>query len=148
MRTDELDLAIRSCNVPLKAGITITEIAKKMTDHELRVVKHIPEKCVKEIREAVHRTEGKAILVLDRMPKSCKECGFLQVNQDTYDDMCFIEQLIKISKKKRPEYCPLRKLPERETEMTDADDLGKDYVGGTKDGWNACLEEIDPSENL
>ena len=37
-----------------------------------------------------------------------------------------------------------RELPERETEMTDEDDLGRDYVRGTTDGWNACLDAIDP----
>ena len=90
----------------------------------------------------------KAILVLDHMPKSCKECGFLQINQDTYDEMCFLMQTIKIPQNERSERCLLRELPERETEMTDADDLGNDYVRGTMDGWNACLEEIDPSKNL
>ena len=25
-----------------------------------------------------------------------------------------------------------------------ADDLGRDYVRGTMDGWNACLDAIDP----
>lgn len=89
----------------------------------------------------------KAMLVLDRMPKSCKECEFLQINQDTYDEMCFLMQTIKIPKHERSERCPLREMPERETEMTDADDLGKDYVRGTMDGWNACLEEIDPLKN-
>lgn len=27
-------------------------------------------------------------------------------------------------------------------DMPDADDLGAEYVMGTRDGWNACLEEI------
>ena len=29
-----------------------------------------------------------------------------------------------------------------QTEMIDAEDLGRDYVRGTMDGWNACLDEI------
>lgn len=45
--------------------------------------------------------------------------------------------------KKRHDKCPLQELPKREKEMTDADDLGKDYVRGTMDGCNACLDEIE-----
>ena len=44
--------------------------------------------------------------------------------------------------KKRHDKCPLQELPERETEMIDAEDLGRDYVRGTMNGWNACLDEI------
>lgn len=42
----------------------------------------------------------------------------------------------------RPDWCPLRELPEKATDMPDADDLGVDYVRGAMDGWNNCLDEI------
>lgn len=58
-----------------------------------------------------------------------------------------VTDAINSAEKNKPDWCPLRELPERETEMTDEDDLGKEYVRGTMDGWNACLEEIYPSKN-
>lgn len=93
---------------------------------------------------------AKAVLVMD-MPESCSKCKFLYEFQGI--KKCQLMNVLNngasmLSQntftKKRHDKCPLRELPERETEMTDADDLGRDYVRGTMDGWNACLEEIDP----
>ena len=84
--------------------------------------------------------------------KSCKEdvfsgngLNFLGEKNyivTTMDCICLITG-DKVELNTKPDSCPLRKLPERETEMTDADDLGRDYVRGTMDGWNACLDEIE-----
>lgn len=91
---------------------------------------------------------SKAVLVID-MPKSCSKCKFLYEFQGI--KKCQLMNVLnngasKLSQstftEKRHDKCPLKELPERETEMTDADDLGKDYVRGTMDGWNACLDEI------
>lgn len=90
----------------------------------------------------------KAVLVMD-MPESCSKCKFLYEFQGI--KKCQLMNVLNngasmLSQntftKKRHDKCPLRELPERETEMTDADDLGRDYVRGTMDGWNACLDEI------
>lgn len=85
---------------------------------------------------------SKAVLIID-MPECCADCqladddpsGLYCVPADEYYDG-------KESTEDRASFCPLRELPERETEMTDADDLGNDYVRGTMDGWNNCLDTI------
>ncbi len=89
---------------------------------------------------------AKAVLVMD-MPESCFGCNFCHINcSDVEEDSCQaleVARLVDSDTYEKPDWCPLRELPERETEMTDADDLGRDYVRGTMDGWNACLEAID-----
>ena len=91
---------------------------------------------------------AKAVLVMD-MPESCSECKFLYEFQGI--KKCQLMNVLNggasmLSQNtftlKRHEKCPLRELPERETDMPDADDLGAEYVRGTVDGWNACLEKI------
>lgn len=88
---------------------------------------------------------AKAVLVMD-MPESCFGCKFCHINcSDGEEDSCQaleVARLVDSDTYEKPDWCPLRELPERETEMTDADDLGKDYVRGTMYGWNACLDEI------
>ncbi len=88
---------------------------------------------------------AKAVLVMDDMPECCADCAcsYFERSSKELNLICGAtgEDANNVGK---PDWCPLRELPERETEMTDADDLGRDYVRGTMDGWNACLEEIDP----
>lgn len=91
---------------------------------------------------------AKAILIMD-MPESCSKCKFLYEFQGIKKCQLmnvFNNGASRLSQNtftvKRHDKCPLRKMPERETYMPDADDLGKDYVRGTMDGWNACLDEI------
>lgn len=93
---------------------------------------------------------AKAVLVMN-MPESCFGCNFCHINCSDGDE--YSCQALEVARPvdsntyEKPEWCPLRELPERETEMIDAEDLGRDYVRGTMDGWNACLEEIDTSKN-
>ena len=84
---------------------------------------------------------AKAVLVMD-MPESCSKCKFLyefqgikkcQLMNVLNNGASMLSQNTFI--KKRHDKCPLRELPEREKEMTDADALGKDYVRGTMDGF-------------
>ena len=86
---------------------------------------------------------AKAVLVMD-MPKCCADCAcsYFERSSKELNLICGAtgEDANNVGK---PDWCPLRELPERETEMIDADDLGRDYVRGTMDGWNACLEEIE-----
>ena len=91
---------------------------------------------------------AKAILVMD-MPESCSMCKFQYEFQGV--KKCQLMNVLnggesRLSQNtytlKRHEKCPLRELPERETGMPDADDLGAEYVMGTRDGWNAYLEKI------
>ena len=88
---------------------------------------------------------AKAVLVMDDVPECCADCAcsYFERSSKELNLICGAtgEDANNVGK---PDWCPLRELPEREAEMTDADDLGRDYVRGTMDGWNACLEEIDP----
>lgn len=83
---------------------------------------------------------AKAVLVMD-MPESCWECPCMK---ELYEySICEVKtNVCDEYEHNRPDWCPLRELPERATELTDADDLGVEYVRGTMDGWNACLDEI------
>lgn len=86
---------------------------------------------------------AKAVLVMD-MPECCADCAcsYFERSSKELNLICGAtgEDANNVGK---PDWCPLWELPKRETEMTDADDLGKEYVRGTMDGCNACLEEIE-----
>lgn len=85
----------------------------------------------------------KAVLVTD-MPESCFGCNFMYCDEESDTETCQATETARDIDliEDRPDWCPLRELPEKATEMTDADDLGVDYVRGTMDGWNACLDAI------
>lgn len=88
---------------------------------------------------------AKAVLIMD-MPESCWECNLnymIPLGSRLRCHAFALAKAIDSNTREKPDWCPLRELPERETEMTDADDLGRDYVRGTMDGWNACLDEIE-----
>lgn len=92
---------------------------------------------------------SKAVLIMN-MPESCGECPFCRglneckVKKYLVRDRLFTIFTVdaQIMEGGKPSWCPLRELPERETEMTDADDLGNNYVRGTMDGWNNCLDTM------
>lgn len=76
------------------------------------------------------------------MPEQvCQKCTLCYETENDDEYLCCATGKL-VPDGKKPDWCPLRELPERETEMTDADDLGNDYVRGTLDGWNACLDTI------
>lgn len=84
----------------------------------------------------------RAVLTMD-MPECCADCACSYFERDSKELNLICgatgEDANNVGK---PDWCPLRELPERETDKPDADDLGAEYVRGTVDGWNACLEKI------
>ena len=86
---------------------------------------------------------AKTVLVMD-IPECCADCRVATSDLEGLYHCAITDNYYSIdeSLNGRDSSCPLRELPEKETEMTDADDLGVDYVRGTMDGWNACLDEI------
>lgn len=77
---------------------------------------------------------SKSVLMIDT-PKYCALCvlrsgvnhPFCRVNNRDITDLSI-----------RPDWCPLKPLPEkRDTKMT-----GADWNCGYNDGWNACVDEI------
>lgn len=90
---------------------------------------------------------SKAVLVME-MPENCSKCP-LWVDSYGMADLCcglykkdregfFINKEIDIKRADKPDWCPLKKLPEEihsELHMYE-------YVYGYDDGWNNCLKKI------
>lgn len=86
---------------------------------------------------------AKAVLVMD-MPEDYTMCKFW----NSKDDECYatgVEELSLNSEEAKPDWCPLRKLPER-MEVCGTYNAAYYAKGGKmpsyKTGWNACLDEI------
>lgn len=85
---------------------------------------------------------AKAILVMD-MPYDCTMCKFW----NTDDDECYATGSEELSlgdfEKTKPDWCPLRELPEKKDTLTtlECHSNGK-WTEGMKAGYNACLDEI------
>lgn len=76
----------------------------------------------------------KAVLVMD-MPEDCTMCKFW----NSKDDECYatgVEELSLNSEEAKPDWCPLRALPERSDHPDHCDN------GRFDAGWNGCLDEI------
>lgn len=84
---------------------------------------------------------AKAVLIIDMPEQVCQKCTLCYETENDDEYLCCATGKL-VPDGKKPDWCPLRELPERETEMTDADDLGNDYVRVTMDGWNNCLDMI------
>lgn len=78
---------------------------------------------------------NKSILVIDT-PEHCRECPLREEYNQTYRDYCRITKNI-IWTLDKPEWCPLKPLPEKETR-----DCLKEWSNGYKSGWNKCLDAI------
>lgn len=85
---------------------------------------------------------AKAILVMD-MPYDCTMCKFWNAE----DDECYATGSEELSlgdfEKNKPDWCPLRELPEKKDTLTtlECHSNGK-WTEGMKAGYNACLDEI------
>lgn len=89
---------------------------------------------------------SKSILVIDT-PECCCQCRFSGAD----GDYCYLkENMVSDSNaiseeeylNKKPDWCPLRDLPEKLDE--DIEDYEEMYYVG---GWNECIEEILKGEN-
>ena len=82
---------------------------------------------------------AKAVLIMD-MPEDCTMCKFW----NSKDDECYatgVEELSLNSEEAKPDWCPLRELPEKMKvcgKYPQPDRIAPSY----KVGWNACLDEI------
>lgn len=90
---------------------------------------------------------AKAVLVMEN-PESCFGCNFLYCDGDTNLDSCQAREEarpVDSETYKKPDWCPLRKLPER-MEVCGTYNAAYYAKGGKmpsyKTGWNACLDEI------
>lgn len=81
---------------------------------------------------------AKAVLVMD-MPECCADCycGYFERDTKKLNLVCGAtgEDANNVGK---PDWCPLRELPERKETNYYMNNKGKGIV----EGWNACLDEI------
>jgi len=85
---------------------------------------------------------SKAVLVMDEMPEDCTMCKFW----NSKDDECYatgVEELSLNSEEAKPDWCPLRELPEKKETHTvlELHSNGR-WSEGMKAGFNICLGEI------
>lgn len=78
---------------------------------------------------------AKAVLVMDN-PEDCTMCKFW----NSKDDECYatgVEELSLNSEEAKPDWCPLRELPEKSDHPEHCDN------GRFDAGWNGCLDAIE-----
>ena len=80
---------------------------------------------------------AKAVLVMD-MPESCFGCNFMYCDEESDTETC---QAMETARdidliEDRPDWCPLRELPEKANHPAYCDN------GRFDKGWNACLDMI------
>jgi hypothetical protein len=84
---------------------------------------------------------AKAVLIMDN-PEDCTMCKFW----NSKDDECYatgVEELSLNSEEAKPDWCPLRELPEKKETHTvlELHSNGR-WSEGMKAGFNICLGEI------
>lgn len=98
---------------------------------------------------------GKSVLVIDT-PENCYDCpfgtaycgeleyvGYCELADCLdYDVILMTEEHYDCESKSRPEWCPLKPLPEKSTIENDM----MDYQCGMVDGRNQCIDEITGGE--
>lgn len=77
----------------------------------------------------------KAILVID-MPDSCDKCE-LGYYSDGRILLCEYEDKVG-NKESKPDWCPLKELPEKHNSIRTWDE----YYNGYDIGWNDCIDNI------
>ncbi len=81
---------------------------------------------------------AKAVLIMNMPEQVCQKCTlcYETENDDEYP-CCAVGKLVPDGAK--PDWCPLRELPEKKT--------GNSYMNskekGIVEGWNACLDTIE-----
>ncbi len=83
---------------------------------------------------------AKAVLIMDDMPECCADCccGYFERDSKELNLICGAtgEDANNVGK---PDWCPLRELPEKKETNYYMNNKGKGIV----EGWNACLDAID-----
>ena len=83
----------------------------------------------------------KAVLVMDMPEQVCQKCTLCYETEDDEYLCCAVGKLVPDGEK--PDWCPLRELPERKKTFTtlECHSNGR-WTEGMKAGWNACLDAI------
>lgn len=85
---------------------------------------------------------AKAILIMDAGTGVCQKCTLCYETENDKYLCCAIGKLVPDGEK--PDWCPLRELPERKKTFTtlECHSNGR-WTEGMKAGWNACLDAIE-----
>ena len=82
---------------------------------------------------------AKAMLIMD-MPSSCDKCPIHSTN--VFGDICCRGKDGRICLKEKPNWCPLREVPQKKVEW-DMDIIHHESLDlGKRIGYNACIDEI------
>ena len=82
---------------------------------------------------------SKSVLVIDT-PGSCMGCNFFICDGDTNMDSCMARETkrsVDLEKYDKPDWCPLKPLPEKMTGVASTD-----HWKSIKEGWNGCINKI------
>ena len=78
---------------------------------------------------------SKSVLIIDT-PESCRSCYLRWFTLNLQYCRGKLKDIKDVSTK--PDWCPLKPLPEKSTAENDM----TDYQCGMVDGWNQCIDEI------
>ena len=82
---------------------------------------------------------SKSVLIIDT-PGSCMGCNFFICDGDTNMDSCMARETarsVDLEKYDKPDWCPLKPLPEKITGVASTD-----HWKSIKEGWNGCINKI------
>lgn len=83
---------------------------------------------------------SKAVLVMDMPEQVCQKCKLCYETENGDEYMCCATGKL-VPDGEKPDYCPLRKLPEKMAVCGRYPQPGKPEPS-YRIGWNACLDEI------
>lgn len=84
---------------------------------------------------------AKAVLIMDDMPDYCNDCYAMSMSLS--GRFCRAAEESLQAKAERPDWCPLRELPERKETVYLQECYTNSYWSDEmKAGWNACLDAI------
>ena len=80
---------------------------------------------------------AKAVLIMDMPEQVCQKCTLCYETENDDEYLCCATGKL-VPDGKKPDWCPLRELPEENYNNNECDE----YLDGYDTGWNACLKEI------
>ena len=83
---------------------------------------------------------SKAVLVMDMPEQVCQKCTLCYETENDDEYLCCATGKL-VPDGKKPDWCPLRELPEKMEVCGKYPQPGKP-VPSYRFGWNACLDEI------
>lgn len=83
------------------------------------------------------------IIVVDKIPKNCQECGMYYTSAIGGFGCVVSHRFISqnaANKRKKPDWCPIKPIPMREESGLEY--CEDEWTHGFNTGWNKCIDEI------